>query len=109
MLRPIYAKQNAYRVSVGKPGGKKRLGRPTHRWDDFEMYFNAMGEGRALAQDRNRWWTVVNAVTNLRVSYTEYNFSTSCQTSIFSTRATLQGVSDSFSHLCLGLTSGPSP
>ena len=94
---------------MGKPGGKKRLGRPTHRWDDFEMYFNTMREGRALAQDRSRWRAVVNAVTNLRVSYTEYNFSISCETSRFSTRATLQGVSDSISHLCLGLTSGPSP
>jgi hypothetical protein len=41
------------------------------------MYFNMMGGGRALAQDRNRLRAVVNAVTNLRVSYTEYNFSTS--------------------------------
>ena len=90
------------------------VGRPTHRWEILKCTLRNTigGGGRALAQDRNRCWAVVNAVTKLRVSCTEYNFSTSWKTSRFSTRATLHEVNDSFIHSfihsCLGLPSGPS-
>jgi hypothetical protein len=47
------------------------------RWGRGRTFNGSGGGGLALAQDRNRWRTVVNAVTNLRVSYTEYNFSAS--------------------------------
>jgi hypothetical protein len=57
---------------VGKPEGKRPLGRPRRRWEDnIKMDLQvAGGDGMdwiELAQDRYRWWTLVNAVMNLRV------------------------------------------
>jgi len=61
-----------YRVLVGKPEGKRPLGRPRRRWvDNVRMdlqkvecvYMDWIG----LAQDRDRWRTLVSAVTNLGV------------------------------------------
>jgi len=57
---------------VGKPAGKRPLGRPRRRWEDnIEMYLREVGcggmDGIELAQDRGRWWALVNAVMNLRV------------------------------------------
>jgi hypothetical protein len=65
-------KRNAYRLLVGKPGGKKTLGRPRRRWMNYNrMYLVEVGWGDVdwidLAQDRNRWRAVVNSVLNLRV------------------------------------------
>jgi hypothetical protein len=62
----------AYRVLVGKPQGKKPLERPRRRWDDnINMDLQEVGcEGVdwiELAQDRDRWRDLVNAVMNLRV------------------------------------------
>ena len=64
----------AYRVLVGKPDGKRPLGRPrrTSRWvDNIRMDLQEMGCGYVdwigLAQDRDRWRTLVSAVMNLRV------------------------------------------
>ena len=61
-----------YRVLVGKPDGKRPLGRPRHRWDDnIKMDFQEVGCGGMdwveLAQHRDRWRALVNAVMNLRV------------------------------------------
>ena len=61
-----------YRVLVGKPEGKRALGGPRLRWDDnFKMDLQEVGCGGmywiALAEDRDRFWAVVNAVMNLRV------------------------------------------
>ena len=53
-----------YRILVEKPEGKRPLGRPRHRWEDINMDFQEVGEG--LAQDKDRWRALVNAVTNLR-------------------------------------------
>jgi hypothetical protein len=60
------------RVLVGKPEGKRPLGRPRHRWEDnIWMDFQEVGCGHmdwiGLAQDRDRWRTIVNAVMNLWV------------------------------------------
>ena len=57
---------------MGKPEGKIPLGRPRRRWDDnIKMDLQEAGCGAMdwieLAQDRNRWRALVNAVMNLRV------------------------------------------
>jgi hypothetical protein len=55
---------------VGKPEGKRPLGRPRHRWDDnikmglWEIGFGSM-DWINLAQER--WWALVNMVLNLQV------------------------------------------
>ena len=64
--------RGAYRVLVGKPDGKRPLGRPRIRWvDNIRMDFQEVGCGYVdwigLAQDRDRWRTLVSAVMNLRV------------------------------------------
>jgi hypothetical protein len=58
---------------VGKPEGKRQLGRPRYRWEgNIKMDLQEVGLGGGmdwidLAQDRDRWWAVVTAVMNLRV------------------------------------------
>jgi hypothetical protein len=65
-------KRNAYRILVGKPEGKRPLGRPRRRWvDNIRLDLGEVGWGDVdwigLAQDRNRWRALVNSVLNLRV------------------------------------------
>ena len=60
------------RVLVGKPEGKRPLGRSRHRWvDNIRMDLQEVGCGYmdwiVLAQDRDSWRTLVSAVMNLRV------------------------------------------
>jgi len=60
------------RVLVGKPKGKRPLGRPRRRWvDNIRMHLQEVGCGYmdwiGLAQDRDRWRKLVSAVMNLRV------------------------------------------
>jgi hypothetical protein len=57
---------------VGKPEGKRPLGRPRRRWvDNIKIYLRKVGCGGRdwidLAQDRDRWRALVNTVKNLRV------------------------------------------
>ena len=64
--------RGAYRVLVGKTEGKRPLGRPRRRWvDNIRMDLQEVGGGymdwTGLAQDRDRWRTLVSAVMNLRV------------------------------------------
>jgi len=63
--------RGAYRVLVGKPEGKRPLGRSRRRWVDIRIDLQEVGCGYVdwirLAQDRDRWRTLVNAVMNLRV------------------------------------------
>ena len=61
-----------YRVLVGKPEGRRSLGRPKRRWEDnIRMDLREVGFGcvdwMELAQDRDRWRALVSAVMNLRV------------------------------------------
>jgi len=64
--------RGVYRVLVRKPEGKRPLGRPRRSWvDNIRMDLQEVGCGHVdwigLAQDRDRWRTVVSAVMNLRV------------------------------------------
>jgi len=64
--------EGAYRVLVGKPEGKRSLGRPSCRWVDnigmdLQEVVYGYGDWIGLAQDRERWRTLVSAVMNLRV------------------------------------------
>jgi len=65
-------KISVYRILVGKPEGKRPLGRPRHRWEDnIKMDLQEFGCGVMdwieLAQVRDRWRALVTAVMNLRV------------------------------------------
>ena len=64
--------RGAQRVLVGKPKGKRSLGRPRHRWEDnIKMDLQEVGGGcgdwMELAQDRDRWRVLVGTVRDLRV------------------------------------------
>jgi hypothetical protein len=63
--------RNAYTIFVGKPEGKRPLGRPSHRWvDNIKMDLTEIGcDGMDfinLAQDRDQWRALANTVMNLR-------------------------------------------
>jgi len=64
---------------VWKPEGKRSIGRPRRRWEDnIKMDLQEVGCGSIvwidLAQDKNRWRTLVKAAMNLRVPYNARNF-----------------------------------
>jgi len=64
--------RGVYRVLVGKPEGKRSLGRPRRKWmDNIRMVLQEVGCGymdwNGLAQDRDGWRTIVSAVMDLRV------------------------------------------
>jgi len=77
----IGEKRAVYRFLVGKPEGKRPLGRPRHRWEDnINMGLQEVGCGSMdwieLTEDRDRWRMLLNAVMNLRVPQNAGNFLT---------------------------------
>jgi len=65
-------KRGVYRVLMGKPEGKRPLGRPRRRWEDnIKMDLQEVGFGGMdwieVAQDRDRWRAFLTVVMNLRV------------------------------------------
>jgi hypothetical protein len=68
----IWERRGVYRVLVGKPEGKRPLGIPRHRWEDYiKMDLQGVGCGGMdcinLAQDRDKRWALVNVVIHLQV------------------------------------------
>ena len=63
----VIEERGVYRVLVGKPEGKRPLGRPSRRWVDLQEVGCGYMDWIGLAQDRERWRTLVSAVMNLRV------------------------------------------
>ena len=64
--------RGVHRVLVGKPEGKRPLGRPRRRWEDnikldLQEVGGSCGDWMELAQDRDRWRALVGTVKNLRV------------------------------------------
>jgi len=64
--------RGVHRVLVGKPEGKRPLGRPRLRWEDnikmdLQEVRGACGDWKEMAQDRDRWRALVSTVMNLRV------------------------------------------
>jgi hypothetical protein len=64
--------RGAYNILVGRPKGRRPLGRPGRRWEDnIKIVLREFGFGNVdwihLAQDRERWRSLVNTVMNLRV------------------------------------------
>jgi hypothetical protein len=73
-VAPMGEGRNMYMVLVGKPKRKRPFGRPRHRWEDgikMDLWEIGWGGGGVewiyLAQGRDRWQAVVNAVMNLQV------------------------------------------
>ena len=87
-----------YRVLVGKPEGRRPLGRPRRRWvHNIRMDFREVGCGymdwTGLVQDRDSWRTLVSVVMNLRVPWYAGNLLTTCKPVSFSRRTLNHGVS----------------
>ena len=68
----VWVRRGVYTVLAGKPEGRRPLGKPRHRWvDNTRLDLQEVGceymDWIGLAQDRDRWRTLVSAVMNLRV------------------------------------------
>ena len=90
--------QRVYRVLVGKQEGRRPLGRPRRRWvDNIRMDHQEVGCGYmdwiGLAQNRDKWRTLVSAVMNLRVPLNAGYFLTNCKPICLSGRTLHHGVS----------------
>ena len=87
--------ERLYRILVGKPEGKRPLGRPRQRWEEnIKMDLQEVGCGGMdwieLAQDRDRWGALVNVVMKLQVPQYAGNFLTSFKPVSFSRSSILK-------------------
>jgi hypothetical protein len=86
------AKMNAYRIFVGKPVGKRSVGRPRcRRENNLKMCLKVVWT--VLAQERDQWKGLVNMVMILRVPLNVGKLLSNCKTDSFSRRVQLHGVS----------------
>jgi hypothetical protein len=97
-VAPKGEKRNAYRLLVGKPEGKRPLGRPRRRWaDNIGMDLGEVGwsdvDWIGVARNKNRWRAVVNLVLNLRDPSNAGKLSSGLTSSGLSSSAQLHGVS----------------
>jgi hypothetical protein len=88
-------KRNAYRILVGKPEGKRPLGRPSRRWvDNIKMDLREIRwdcvDWIDMAQDWGQWRALVNTVLNLRVPQNSGKFLSGCTIGSFSRSAQLR-------------------
>ena len=60
--------RGVHKILVGKPEGKRPLGRPRHSWEDLQEVGRGCGDWMELSEDRDRWRTLVSTVMNLRVA-----------------------------------------
>jgi hypothetical protein len=95
----IREKRNVYRLLVGKPEGKRPLGRPKRRWmDNIKMDLLGIGlnvvDWIGLAQNRYRWRALVNSVMSLRVPYNAGKLPSGCTSCGLSSGTQLHRVSD---------------
>jgi hypothetical protein len=68
----VWGRIGVHRVLVGKPEGKRPLGRPRRRWEDnikidLQEVERGRGDWMELARDRDRWRALVGRVKNFRV------------------------------------------
>ena len=87
-----------HRVLVGKPEGKRSLGRPRHRWEDnikkdLQEVGGGCGDWMELALDRDRWRALVSTVRNLQVPKMRGISLLAAEPVSFSRRTLLHGVS----------------
>ena len=90
--------RGVHRILVGKPEGKRPLGRPRRRWEDnIKMDLQEVGGGcedwMELAQDRDRWQALVGTVMNLQVPKMRGISCLTAEPVSFSRRTHLHGVS----------------